>query len=66
LYYEAKIIKYLEGCSGVPNVYFYGSIGENNYMVLDLLGPCVENLFDKCGRKFSIKTVVMLGVEMVS
>lgn len=34
--------------------------------MIDLLGPSLEDVFDMCGRKFSIKTVAMLAKEMVS
>lgn len=53
-------------CSaGIPNVYYFGQEGLHNILVIDLLGPSLEDLFDHCGRRFSIKTVVMVAKQMV-
>ncbi len=34
-------------------------------LVLDLLGDSLESLFNKCNRKFTLKTTLMLGIQMV-
>jgi len=54
------------GIAGVPQVHHFGQEGLHNVLVIDLLGPNLEDLFDMCGRKFTIKTVCMAAKQMVS
>jgi casein kinase 1 len=65
LLYESKLYRLLAGGVGVPNVHWYGVEGDYSVMVLDLLGPSLEDLFSSCNRKFSLKTVLMLGDQMI-
>ena len=50
---------------GIANVKWCGVDGEENVLVIDLLGPSLEDLFVYCGRKFTLKTVLMLADQMV-
>ncbi|KAG2699672.1 hypothetical protein I3843_07G201300 [Carya illinoinensis] len=66
LLYEAKLYNILKGGSGIANMKWCGVDGEDNALILDLLGPSLEDLFVYCGRKFSLKTVLMLADHMIS
>lgn len=44
---------------------FYGQEKEHNVLVMDLLGPSLEDLFNFCTRRFTIKTVLMLADQMI-
>lgn len=50
---------------GIPQVYYFGQEGLHNILVIDLLGPSLEDLFDMCGRKFTVKTCCMTAKQMV-
>jgi serine/threonine protein kinase len=66
LLYEAKLYRTLEGGSGIPRIRWFGVDGTENALVMDLLGPSLEDLFVYCGRKFSPKTVLMLADQMLT
>ncbi|KAH8112327.1 kinase-like domain-containing protein, partial [Phellopilus nigrolimitatus] len=55
----------LAGCTGISQIYHFGQDGLHNILVIDLLGPSLEDLFDMCGRKFSVKTVCMTARQMI-
>ncbi|KAH9620175.1 hypothetical protein KSS87_009017 [Heliosperma pusillum] len=66
LLYEAKVYNLLQGGSGIPSLKWSGVDGDDHILVIDLLGPSLEDLFVYCGRKFSLKTVLMLAEQMIT
>jgi casein kinase I family protein HRR25 len=72
LEYEARVYKSLAGGGlffltlvGIPFIRWFGVEGDYNCLVIDLLGPSLEDLFNFCGRKFTLKTVLLLADQMV-
>jgi len=70
LYSECKIYLWFHSDStvlaqAIPQVLYYGVEGTKNIMVMDLLGKSLEKLFSECGRKFSLKTVLMIADQMI-
>jgi hypothetical protein len=55
----------VSAAAGIPNLRWYGIEGEYNVMAIDLLGPSLEDLFNFCSRKLTVKSVLMLADQMV-
>lgn len=60
------ITEVLSIAAGIPNLRWFGVEGNYNILVIDLLGPSLEDLFNFCSRKLSLKSVLMLADQMVS
>ncbi|KAK4769150.1 hypothetical protein SAY86_027300 [Trapa natans] len=63
---ESKLYRLLQGGDGIPKVRWYGSEGDYNILVMDLLGRSLEDLFNYCSRKLSLKSVLMLAEQMIN
>ena len=63
---EACVYQALTGGVGIPSVHWSGAQDGYNAMVLDSLGPSLKAIFDKCDRKFSLKTVLLLADQLIS
>ncbi|CAM8924411.1 unnamed protein product [Rhodiola kirilowii] len=66
LHYESKLYTILQGGTGIPHIKWFGVEDEYNVMVIDLLGPSLEDLFNYCDRRFSLKTVLMLADQLIN
>jgi len=65
LIHEAKVYAAIHNCSRVPKILWIGIAGEFTCMVIELLGPSLEDRFQYCGKKFDLMKVSQLGVMML-
>ena len=61
---EACILSHLKAF-GLPEMKTFGYNPDYNILVMELLGPSLENLFQSNGKQFSLKTTCMLGIQML-
>lgn len=62
---ESKIYKHLSDPSkGIPNMKLITYEGKK-IMVMDLLGPSIDALFNKQKKQFSLQTIIKLTISMI-
>lgn len=62
---EVDTYRCLTGNAGFPRVHWHGHHEDFNVLVLELLGPNLEDLFVYCGNQFSLKTTLMLADQLL-
>lgn len=62
---EFKIYKVLGDYTGIPRALWFGTERGYNAIIMDRLGPSLEELFNLCGRRFTLKTVLLLADQLV-
>jgi serine/threonine protein kinase len=66
LEYEAALYEELQHVLGVPRTFLYcNNMHGHNMLVMDALGSSLEDLFQQCGRYFSLKTILMLADQLL-
>ena len=63
---EYNLYKKFAGLTGIPKVYYYEREGDFNCMVMEALGPSLEDLFGFCKKQFTVKTTCMIAIEMIN
>ncbi|KAF4644422.1 putative casein kinase I [Toxoplasma gondii] len=65
LLYEYKLLKHLQGGTGIAQVFCCETAGDHNIMAMELLGPSLEDVFNLCNRTFSLKTILLLADQFL-
>ena len=51
--------------AGFAKTFWFGEEGDYNILVMELLGPTLEDLFKKCKRRFSLKAVLLIADQLI-
>ena len=62
---EYELYNLLHEGSGVPSIIWKGIMNNKNILIMEYLGPTLEDLVDFCDNKFSMKTVIMIGLQIL-
>lgn len=60
------MLEELSGEKGFPQLHFLFRDDEFNAIVMNLLGPNLDRLFRACNYRFSLKTVLMIGDQLLT
>lgn len=63
---EAEIYQALTNGVGIPRVSWHGQEGDYFALVMDLLGPSLEDLLNYCRRRLSLKTILLIADQAIS
>jgi len=65
LQYEFDLYKELESDNGIPKIEWFGTISKKNILIMEYLGPSLDDLFEFCNKQFSLKTVSMIALQLL-
>ena len=65
LKHEHHVLRQLDGITGIPRVHWFGYEAGYNALILDYLGPSLEDVFNSCCRSFSLSTIALIADQLV-
>ncbi|EIW74486.1 kinase-like protein, partial [Coniophora puteana RWD-64-598 SS2] len=66
LQHEYEVLQQLGGVNGVPRAHWFGPEYPYDALVLDPLGPTLEDVFAASGRKLSLGTIVDIARRLIT
>ncbi|KAI0789817.1 CK1/CK1 protein kinase [Abortiporus biennis] len=65
--YERAFYPLLQGGKGMPKLYASGVEGQWDYLAIDLLGPSLDSLLRKSGKKFmDLRSVLCIAMQVIA
>jgi len=62
--YEARVYRCLHGGVGIPRLHWHGAGGPYNFLVMDLLGPTIQDVFELI-NVFGLENLSVLAKEVL-
>lgn len=62
---EYNVYLDLANCRGIANVHYFAQYDNHYYLVMDRLGPSLQDIFEKNRKNFSLKTICMIGISVL-
>ena len=62
---EAHKLNNLKGYLGIPKLFNFTKLKDYNILAMELLGKSLNEIFSSLNKKFSLKTVCTLGIDMI-
>lgn len=59
------ILEVMKGTEGFPEFHDFGSFEDTNYMIMQMLGPNLHELFGFCKFKFSLRTILLIAIQLL-
>jgi hypothetical protein len=66
LKHEFQVYGKVAGATGIPCVRWFGTETGYYALVLERLGPSLDDVFTRCAFRFSLTTVLLLANQLVS
>ncbi|KAF9230019.1 kinase-like domain-containing protein, partial [Melanogaster broomeanus] len=65
LRHEFSVLQHLAGVEGIPKPLWFGKEAAQNVLILNRLGPTLEEAFNACNRVFTLNTIAHIAEQLV-
>ena len=62
---EVKCYKMIGQMDGFPKIHYYGQYDKYNALVMELLDKNLDQMFNQCGKQFSLKTTIYIFIQLL-